>query len=42
MVRLLYGGRNSLMIGIAAAFLTTVLSILFGVIAGYFRGGPTR
>ena len=38
MVRLLYGGRNSLVIGIAAAFLTTILSILFGVIAGYFRG----
>ena len=30
MVRLLYGGRNSLVIGIAAAFLTTILSILFG------------
>jgi peptide/nickel transport system permease protein len=38
MVRLLYGGRNSLMIGVAAAFMTTLLSILFGVIAGYFRG----
>jgi peptide/nickel transport system permease protein len=38
MVRLLYGGRNSLMIGVAAAFMTTILSILFGVIAGYFRG----
>ena len=38
MVRLLYGGRNSLMIGIAAAFMTTVLSIILGTIAGYFRG----
>jgi peptide/nickel transport system permease protein len=38
MVRLLYGGRNSLMIGITAAFLTTILSILLGVLAGYFRG----
>jgi peptide/nickel transport system permease protein len=38
MVRLLYGGRNSLMIGVAAAFMTTLLSIVFGVIAGYFRG----
>jgi peptide/nickel transport system permease protein len=38
MVRLLYGGRNSLMIGVAAAFLTTILSIILGVIAGYFRG----
>ena len=38
MVRLLYGGRNSLMIGIAAALMTTVLSIILGLIAGYFRG----
>ena len=38
MVRLLYGGRNSLVIGISAAFMTTILSILLGVIAGYFRG----
>lgn len=40
MVRLLYGGRNSLMIGIAAALITTALSILLGTIAGYFRGWP--
>jgi peptide/nickel transport system permease protein len=40
MVRLLYGGRNSLVIGISAAFMTTILSILLGVIAGYFRGWP--
>ena len=38
MVRLLYGGRNSLMIGVAAALMTTILSIVLGVIAGYFRG----
>lgn len=38
MVRLLYGGRNSLMIGMAAALMTTILSIILGVIAGYFRG----
>ena len=38
MVRLLYGGRNSLMIGLAAALMTTILSIILGVIAGYFRG----
>jgi peptide/nickel transport system permease protein len=38
MVRLLYGGRNSLMIGVAAALMTTILSVLLGVIAGYFRG----
>ena len=37
MVRLLYGGRNSLMIGVAAALMTTILSVILGVIAGYFR-----
>jgi peptide/nickel transport system permease protein len=38
MVRLLYGGRNSLLIGVSAAFMTTLLSIAFGLLAGYFRG----
>jgi peptide/nickel transport system permease protein len=38
MVRLLYGGRNSLIIGITAAIITTILSIILGLIAGYFRG----
>ena len=38
MVRLLYGGRNSLMIGVTAAAITTVLSILLGLMSGYFRG----
>jgi len=38
MVRLLYGGRNSLLIGIIAAVITTILSIVLGLVAGYFRG----
>jgi peptide/nickel transport system permease protein len=38
MVRLLYGGRNSLLIGVAAALITTVLSMVLGLVAGYFRG----
>ena len=38
MVRLLYGGRNSLLIGISAALMTTVLSVILGVLAGFFRG----
>jgi peptide/nickel transport system permease protein len=38
MVRLLYGGRNSLAIGVSAALITTLLSILLGTLAGYFRG----
>jgi peptide/nickel transport system permease protein len=38
MVRLLYGGRNSLVVGITAALMTTALSIVLGLLAGYFRG----
>ena len=38
MVRLLYGGRNSLLIGVVAALITTLVGILVGVLAGYFRG----
>jgi len=38
MVRLLYGGRNSLLIGVLAAVITTFLSVVIGVVAGYFRG----
>jgi peptide/nickel transport system permease protein len=37
-VRLLYGGRNSLLIGVSAALITTLLSVIVGAIAGYFRG----
>jgi peptide/nickel transport system permease protein len=37
-VRLLYGGRTSLTIGIGAALMTTLLSILAGTVAGYYRG----
>src|SRR5919106_5194579 len=35
MTRLLYGGRNSLLIGIAAALMTTLFSIVLGTIAGF-------
>jgi len=38
MVRLLYGARNSLFIGLTAAVITMVLAVTFGVLAGYFRG----
>ncbi len=37
-VRLLYGGRNSLLIGVSAALITTFLSIIVGILSGYFRG----
>jgi peptide/nickel transport system permease protein len=36
-VRLLYGGRNSLEIGVVAAMITIVVGTFFGVLAGYFR-----
>jgi peptide/nickel transport system permease protein len=37
-VRLLYGGRNSLEIGLVASLITMVLATLLGTVAGYFRG----
>jgi len=37
-VRLLYGGRNSLEIGIVATLITMVLALILGIVAGYFRG----
>jgi peptide/nickel transport system permease protein len=37
-VRLLYGGRTSLVIGVSAALITALLSIIVGLLAGYFRG----
>lgn len=38
MVRLLYGGRNSLMIGLGASLITMVFATLFGLLAGFFGG----
>lgn len=36
--RLLYGGRMSLAIGVAAAVICTVVGVLLGAIAGYYGG----
>ncbi|HEU4738526.1 MAG TPA: ABC transporter permease [Solirubrobacterales bacterium] len=38
MVRLMYGGRTSLLVGISAALIATFLAIVLGLMAGYFRG----
>jgi peptide/nickel transport system permease protein len=38
MVRLLYGGRSSLFIGIVAAVITTILAIVFALLSGYYGG----
>jgi len=38
MVRLMYGGRASLFIGLAAALITTLLATILGLVAGYYRG----
>ena len=40
MVRMMYGGRVSLFVGIMSALVTTILAIVFGLIAGYNRGWP--
>ena len=37
-VRLLYGGRNSLEIGLIATLITTIFATIIGVLAGFFRG----
>jgi len=36
--RLLYGGRNSLYIGITSAAICTILSVILALLAGYFGG----
>jgi peptide/nickel transport system permease protein len=36
--RLLYGGRNSLLIGVAAALLTCIFGTVIGLAAGFFGG----
>jgi peptide/nickel transport system permease protein len=38
MARLLYGGRNSLLIGIASAVMACAIATVLGVAAGYFGG----
>jgi peptide/nickel transport system permease protein len=38
MVRLLYGGRNSLVVGIAGALGTILIGLVLGLLAGYYRG----
>ena len=42
MVRLLYGGRNSLVIGLMSAFMTSVLSIVLGLARRLSGVGPIR
>jgi peptide/nickel transport system permease protein len=38
MVRLMYGGRISLFIGIVSGLITTTLAVILGLLAGYYRG----
>lgn len=40
MVRLMYGGRTSLFIGIVSALITTFLAVVLGLIAGYYKRWP--
>ena len=37
--RLLYGGRNSLFIGVTSAAITTIVAVILALLAGYFGGG---
>jgi peptide/nickel transport system permease protein len=38
MVRLMYGGRVSLFIGVISGLLTTILAVILGLLAGYYKG----
>ena len=38
MVRLMYGGRTTLLIGIGSALISVVLAVLLALLAGYHRG----
>jgi peptide/nickel transport system permease protein len=38
MVRLMYGGRTSLLIGITAALIATIIAVVLALLAGYFGG----
>ncbi|HSS42311.1 MAG TPA: ABC transporter permease [Solirubrobacterales bacterium] len=38
MVRLMYGGRTSLEIGITAALIATIIAVVLALLAGYFGG----
>jgi peptide/nickel transport system permease protein len=38
MVRLMYGGRVSLFIGVVSGLITTLLGVILGLLAGYYKG----
>ena len=38
MVRLMYGGRTSLLIGFVSGLITTFMAVVLGLLAGYYRG----
>lgn len=38
MVRLMYGGRTSLFIGIVSGLITTALAVILGLLAGFYKG----
>jgi peptide/nickel transport system permease protein len=38
MVRLMYGGRTSLFIGIVSGLITTIVAVTLGLLAGYYKG----
>jgi peptide/nickel transport system permease protein len=38
MVRLMYGGRTSLFIGIVSGLITTIAAVILGLLAGYYKG----
>src|SRR3989442_12235775 len=40
LARVIYGGRISLVIGVAAVLISTTIGVLLGLVGGYFGGYP--
>src|SRR3989475_8426762 len=40
LARVIYGGRISLVIGVAAVLISTTIGVLLGLVGGYFGGDP--
>jgi len=42
LARLMYGGQVSIIIGVGSAFIASFIGLIFGSLAGYFRGGVDK
>lgn len=42
LARLIEGGKTSLLIGVGSAFIASIIGLLLGSMAGYFKGGVDK